>query len=83
MEVFEKVYKKKDKGQWSGPRAEEVAGMLGRKEQERGTDTLVSSLCDPERAAAVDVSSRRSKKGLSIRSRHRDPPHNCWIITTH
>ncbi|KAL0291085.1 UNVERIFIED_CONTAM: hypothetical protein Scaly_2649600 [Sesamum calycinum] len=25
MEVFEKVYKKKDDGQWSGPRAEEVA----------------------------------------------------------
>ncbi|KAK4391377.1 hypothetical protein Sango_1915500 [Sesamum angolense] len=29
MEVFEKVYKKKDDGRWSGPRAEEVAIRTG------------------------------------------------------
>ncbi|KAL0423261.1 UNVERIFIED_CONTAM: hypothetical protein Sradi_0860900 [Sesamum radiatum] len=36
MEVFKKVYKKKDDDQWNGSRAEDVAaveGTLGRREQ--------------------------------------------------
>ncbi|KAL0331561.1 UNVERIFIED_CONTAM: hypothetical protein Sangu_1701600 [Sesamum angustifolium] len=46
MKVFENVYKQKDNSQWSNPRAEEVAvveGMLGRREQQRGTEYSVSA----------------------------------------
>ncbi|XP_011085391.1 uncharacterized protein LOC105167394 [Sesamum indicum] len=35
MEVFEKVYKKKEDRQWSGPRVEEVAEMFLRLMEER------------------------------------------------
>ncbi|KAK4392700.1 hypothetical protein Sango_2047800 [Sesamum angolense] len=69
MEVFKKVYKKKNDGQRSGGVLEAVEGTLGRREQQRGTGTLVSSLHDPKRAATVDVSSWRSKKRPRIRSR--------------
>ncbi|KAL0349847.1 UNVERIFIED_CONTAM: hypothetical protein Sradi_4133900 [Sesamum radiatum] len=34
MEVFEKVYKKKDEGQWSGSRAEEVAEKENNNEKQ-------------------------------------------------
>ncbi|KAL0363997.1 UNVERIFIED_CONTAM: hypothetical protein Sangu_0497300 [Sesamum angustifolium] len=76
MDVYEKVYRKKD----DGGVFKAIKGTPGRREQQRGTCTLVSSLRDPERAATVDVSSRRSKKGPSIRSRLRGPPHDCWTI---
>ncbi|KAK4385948.1 hypothetical protein Sango_2718800 [Sesamum angolense] len=75
MEVFEKVYKKKNDGQWSGPREKEVAKRTAARNR-----YLVSSLRDPLRAAAVDVSSYRSKKGPSNRSPLRGPPHDCWTI---
>ncbi|KAL0332930.1 UNVERIFIED_CONTAM: hypothetical protein Scaly_2194500 [Sesamum calycinum] len=61
---------------------EAIEGTPRRREQQRGTGTLVLSLHDPLRAAVVDVSSWRSEKGPSIRSQLRGPPHDCWTITS-
>ncbi|KAL2232750.1 UNVERIFIED_CONTAM: hypothetical protein Sindi_1455000 [Sesamum indicum] len=55
MEVFEKVYKKKD-NQWSGPRAEEVVEMLLRMIEERYK--AIKSLHCPLKAPWPRTSSR-------------------------
>ncbi|KAL0290559.1 UNVERIFIED_CONTAM: hypothetical protein Sangu_2569900 [Sesamum angustifolium] len=62
---------------FAGGVLEAVEGSPGRREQQQGTGTLISSLRDPLRAAAVDVNSGRSEKGLSIWSRLQGPPHDC------
>ncbi|KAL0308916.1 UNVERIFIED_CONTAM: hypothetical protein Sradi_5833900 [Sesamum radiatum] len=60
---------------------EAIERSPGKREQQRGTGTLVSSLRYALRAAAVDVDSGRSKKELSIRSRLQSPPHDYWTIS--
>ncbi|KAK4385544.1 hypothetical protein Sango_2678400 [Sesamum angolense] len=60
---------------------ETVEGSLGRREQQRATSTLVSSLRDPLRAAAVDVSSGRRDE-YSVSGTHIHRPHSSSTAPT-